>query len=214
MANYSKGITTYNNILHTARNLFYTQGYSNTTTRQIAKEANINLGLIKYHFSSKADIAYNIYMEIRNAQTDFLKQFDYSEIELYLMASAAELKLCFTNINFCKFYNEIYHEHNLIELLHSKASASMETNSNRSHSYQSLAAACISSIKPTIVNEYLIADNNHYSLETYIRFYTEQQAYYNNLPDAPVICDFVMQELDKYIFDVDELFFSINQKIR
>ena len=81
MANYNKGKNTQNNILSASRILFYNQGYSQTTTRQIAEKAHINLGLIKYYFDSKADIAYHIYLQIRNVYDELFEAQGYSFVE-------------------------------------------------------------------------------------------------------------------------------------
>ncbi|HCX64956.1 MAG TPA: hypothetical protein DHN33_07090 [Eubacteriaceae bacterium] len=47
-------------IYHSAKGLFYERGYKKTTTRHITREADANLGLIKYYFDSKKVIAYRV----------------------------------------------------------------------------------------------------------------------------------------------------------
>lgn len=214
MAKYSKGIDTKKNILAAARRLFYENGYSNTTTRQIASTADINLGLIKYYFDSKADIALHIYLDVRDFHSDYIMQFGYSDLELNLIASASELKICFSNPHFCQFYHEIYQENKILNTFRDRVSQSLETNSKRPESFRTLAAYCLASIKPALITHYIMSEANHFSAETYIRFYMEQQAYYNCLPDASELCDFSMQELDKFHFDVDENFFPLADKLR
>lgn len=214
MAKYNKGIDTKKKIIDTARKLFYENGYTNTTTRQISAAADINLGLIKYYFDSKADIAINIYLDIRDAQSDYLRQFGYSDVELNLISSASELKMCFINPRFCQFYHEIYKEHKVVQTFRSRVAATMETNTRLPASYRALATSCLSSIKPALINHYIHSGADHFSAETYIRFYMEQQIYYNHLEDASVLCDFGMQELDKFYFNVDENFFPVVEKIR
>ena len=118
MANYNKGKNTQNNILSASRILFYNQGYSQTTTRQIAEKAHINLGLIKYYFDSKADIAYHIYLQIRNVYDELFEAQGYSFVEQFLLSSAAELKLCFNDKHFLIFYRDIYREAKVVETLH------------------------------------------------------------------------------------------------
>ncbi len=44
------------NILKTAAELFSSQGFDNTSTLQIAKEAKVTEPLIYYHFKGKEDI--------------------------------------------------------------------------------------------------------------------------------------------------------------
>ena len=214
MAQYTKGMGTRKEILSAARNLFYEKGYTETTTRQIASAAGINLGLIKYYFNSKADIAVHIYLDVRNGHSDFISQFGYTDIELNLIASASELKTCFTNRHFCLFYHEIYREYKIHQIFRNHVSSTLESNSDQPESYRSLAASCLSSIKPALVSHYIDAGDNHYSAETYIRFYMEQQAYYNHFENAPSLCDRCMQELDRFSFDVDGQLFPLASRIR
>ena len=110
MAQYKKGEETRGTILHTARRLFYEQGYEATTTRQIAEASGANLGLIKYYFESKAEMAKRIYLDIRDSFTDGLAARGYEGEALYLLSSAVELKLCCTCAAFGRFYHEIYKE--------------------------------------------------------------------------------------------------------
>lgn len=51
-------------IFRTAKRLFEKQGYFNTTIREIAKDADVNLGLFSYYFKSKYNLAVSIYDEI------------------------------------------------------------------------------------------------------------------------------------------------------
>ncbi len=44
------------NILKTAADLFSSQGFGNTTTLQIAREARVTEPLLYYHFQGKEDI--------------------------------------------------------------------------------------------------------------------------------------------------------------
>lgn len=214
MANYNKGKNTQNNILSASRILFYNQGYSQTTTRQIAEKAHINLGLIKYYFDSKADIAYHIYLQIRNVYDELFEAQGYSFVEQFLLSSAAELKLCFNDKHFLIFYRDIYREAKLVETLHSHVAHSLNKNSKQSESYKTLASACLTSIKPSLINQYINAGDNHFSDETYIRFYLEQQTCYNGIRKATTICDYIMQELDKYEIGLKEGFVPYINKIR
>lgn len=214
MAKYSKGVDTQKSILAAARRLFYENGYTETTTRQIASAAGINLGLIRYYFDSKAEIALHIYLDVRDFHTDYIMQYGYSDLELNLIASASELKVCFSNPHFCQFYHEIYQEYKILQTFRERVSQSLKVNSTWPESYRSLAACCLASIKPALVNHYITSGNNHFSAETYIRFYMEQQTYYDRIPNAAELCDHSMQELDKFDFDVDENFFPLAGKNR
>ena len=64
MSNYSGGKKTKERIMLTARYLFFTNGFSNTTYTQIAEAANVNVGSIAYHFKSLSNLADTIYSEI------------------------------------------------------------------------------------------------------------------------------------------------------
>ncbi len=214
MANYSKGKHTQKRILEVSSKLFYEQGYNATNTRQIANEAGINLGLIKYHFDSKADIAFRIYMQIRNIFDEAFSEQDYSYMQLFLLSSAAELKLCFNNSHFLLFYRDIYRESKFLDTLHSHVTESLNKNSGKSESYKALAGACLTSIKPALIDQYINAGDNHFSDETYIRFYLEQQTYFNDIKKSTSICDFIMQELDKYELNLNEGFQPYIKKIR
>jgi len=46
-------VTTKEKILRVAGQLFYTHGYNGTAIRAIAKEAQVNVSLVSYHFGSK-----------------------------------------------------------------------------------------------------------------------------------------------------------------
>lgn len=118
MATYSNGITTKENILHSARALFFQQGYRATTTRQIVKCSNVNLGLIKYHFNSKADMALAIYAEIGQTITDWAAALRPARTpaEQLMLSSTAEILLTFTSPEFGRFFNELYAEPKVLSL--------------------------------------------------------------------------------------------------
>ncbi len=64
MANYKAGELTKEKILRVSRELFYRNGFENTTYVQISKKADVNLGTIIYHFKSLEGISRIIYDEI------------------------------------------------------------------------------------------------------------------------------------------------------
>lgn len=47
-------------ILKAANGFFMKQGYTKTSMRQIAQEANVSLGLVSYHFNGKREIAMEV----------------------------------------------------------------------------------------------------------------------------------------------------------
>lgn len=112
MATYTNGINTKETILQTARELFFQQGYRATTTRQIVSRSDSNLGLIKYHFNSKADMALAIYADIGRAISDWAGTLAdrTTQLERLMLASTAEILLTFTSPEFGRFFNELYAE--------------------------------------------------------------------------------------------------------
>ena len=56
-------MTTEEKIKNAAKTVFHTKGYAATTTRDIAKEANLNLALINYYFRSKEKLFEIIMLE-------------------------------------------------------------------------------------------------------------------------------------------------------
>ncbi|MEZ4720471.1 MAG: TetR/AcrR family transcriptional regulator [Flavobacteriales bacterium] len=59
-----KDLTTANKIKETARRLFTEKGYGRITTRDIAKEADVNLALVNYYFRSKDELFHTIMFEV------------------------------------------------------------------------------------------------------------------------------------------------------
>ncbi len=53
---YSSGIETKDSILNVSKELFFKNGFKNTSIRQIANKANVTSGALYKHFSSKEDI--------------------------------------------------------------------------------------------------------------------------------------------------------------
>jgi AcrR family transcriptional regulator len=89
-------------ILETSRTLFYEDGYSNTTVRQIAEVAGISTSILFHHFINKRDIFVHIvreYKEARNRAVDMfadvLLPIDRMvlRIKLYLLSSLYDEKL-------------------------------------------------------------------------------------------------------------------------
>lgn len=67
MGAYSVGIETKNKIINESIRLFYETGYIATSCKMICQDADINPGLLPYHFKSKSNIAKEIYFNfVRN----------------------------------------------------------------------------------------------------------------------------------------------------
>lgn len=211
MARYSKGLETKKLILKTARRLFYEQGYEMTTTRQIADVSDTNLGLIKYYFESKADIALIIYLDIKQALDSFLSQANYNSTENFLISSGAELALCFNSPNFERFYNEIYKEYKLRLYFQNTLIRVLDsTGAAHTKDYSIFASLAVSSLKPALVTYHSLADSEHFSADEYLRFYMQQQIHYLGFEEPEQLCEHCMQEIKKYYFNVVDNFTPVN----
>ena len=61
MPKFDKNLQIRNDILQTAKKLFYEKGYIHTTFADISSELNITKGLISYYFDSKSNLADMVY---------------------------------------------------------------------------------------------------------------------------------------------------------
>lgn len=66
-------------ILNGAQKLFMQNGYTKTTLRMIAKEADVNLGLLPYYFDKKENMGIEIYSRY---MTRFYEQIDYKSFDV------------------------------------------------------------------------------------------------------------------------------------
>lgn len=101
----------YNNILTTAGELFLSQGYQETSIRQIARGLGVSSGLIGYYFPSKRDIAVTLFSE-QLAKIKALSH-QYVSSEDPVLRSAVLIKLQITVLNssrFRKLYMEALRE--------------------------------------------------------------------------------------------------------
>lgn len=80
--------STKNKLLNTAKELFSKQGYKATTIRDIAKTANVNSALIKYHFENKQGVLIAIANEANEGGSD-----TYEEILDFDISNIGELKV-------------------------------------------------------------------------------------------------------------------------
>ena len=119
-------------LLNTARELFYEQGYTETTFAQISKVSGINNGLITYYFGNKANLASEIYtsflLDLRNEIARQLYEIkgNYS-LELGIsMENRVIMHVKFENENLMRFYVEYSHEREDYAM----------SNQKRSHYYQ------------------------------------------------------------------------------
>ncbi len=106
MASTAKGEETKQRIITNARFLFYEQGYSETSLRQISEKTGTNIGLMNYYFENKAGIAMLIYSDIRSSFDILLKKYEptLSREEFFILSSAIELYLALE----CKAFGNFY----------------------------------------------------------------------------------------------------------
>ncbi|ALS37386.1 AcrR family transcriptional regulator [Enterococcus rotai] len=83
---------THQSILETAKDLFLTNGYKNTSTRDIAKAANITQPALYYHFSNKEilfiEINKQIGIQLKSAIEQIHKEQDTIENQLIKCTNA------------------------------------------------------------------------------------------------------------------------------
>ncbi len=104
MGTYEVGNKTKHKISECARELFYKHGFSNTTYKQLGTLADVNLGMIVYHFKSIDNLADVIYEEIlqERAKT-FLRLTENLFGESLFKKST--LLLAFTRVNVQSYIN-------------------------------------------------------------------------------------------------------------
>ena len=111
MADYSVGIITRDKILETCKFLFFKYGVEDTTYKMICESANVNRGLIPYHFKTKYNIAQTIYEELLSEYEDWInKIFPLAKFELcvqFCCSSMLLYRLICSNEKFMKFYYDI-----------------------------------------------------------------------------------------------------------
>ena len=98
MGTYEAGNKTKHKISECARGLFYQHGFNNTTYKQLGTVANVNLGMIVYHFKSLDNLADVVYQEILEERAkEFFRQADKLFGETLFKRST--LLLAFTRAN-------------------------------------------------------------------------------------------------------------------
>ncbi|MBO0422072.1 TetR/AcrR family transcriptional regulator [Enterococcus plantarum] len=73
---------THHSILETAKELFLTNGYKNTSTRDIAKAVNITQPALYYHFSNKEVLFIEINKQIGSQLKQEIEQIQYASDSL------------------------------------------------------------------------------------------------------------------------------------
>lgn len=100
-------------ILEEATLLFYENGYSNTTIKQIACNCNISKGLVNYHYPSKEEIAFEIYDNVTNEHKYavqskmFIKYHDVNPIISQAIIDRLSLQHMKNDHHFYRFFKEV-----------------------------------------------------------------------------------------------------------
>lgn len=105
MGNYKNGLETRNHIYQTAKKLFISRGFSETTVRDIADAAGVKLGLINYYFGSKDDLGCAVHKEL----TDNLNRIteELFELDMPLTPEASIEYHVFSYMIYLEFFYQI-----------------------------------------------------------------------------------------------------------
>lgn len=214
MAQYSKSIETKNSIIKTARTLFYDRGFTATTTRQIAESSGTSLGLIKYHFGSKNNIAIEIYRDIRDTFDQKLETYGYGETPLkyFLFSCSLELYLCLENKPFGRFYREITSEPEILSYIREMIIDGLKHIITTDFDKSDFTFTCISmsSIKPSLT-EYALSNIESFDTEKYLHFYLKTILIFFH--EDVSIGDETLYEMKNYYINIVENFTPILEKI-
>lgn len=218
MAKYSKGLETKQSILKAARSMFYSNGYINTTTRQLADASNTNLGLIKYYFESKSDIAFLIYTDIKESIYKELLNYDFppDSIYFYLMEQCIELIYILNNESYQRFYHEIMMDIKFKDFIREKSISDLKSIFNGNKDDEEVIFSCIyiSSLLPSIV-EYIQNDTCiKFDQSTIIAQFLKQLTQYLNNNNDINTCAFITDELNNFYLNIVDNFTPIIAKIK
>lgn len=111
MGEYSVGIATRERIYSVCEELFYKKGIQATSYSDICEAADVNRGLIPYHFKSKTNIAVLIYRGFLESMEKAVQdKWNPSEVGGPVYHCLVELfmfRLFAENAKICRFYSEI-----------------------------------------------------------------------------------------------------------
>lgn len=200
-----KGMETKQKLLECSRELFYENGYHDTTTRLISSRANANLGLFHYYFKGKIEIGATVYNDIRDTFDDLIVKYEpsFNEVDLFLFSSALELYLCLVYPSFGKFFVEIteepqIHERTINFIIHTFEKYSHVSDSKN---YARLAGISISAVKPSIVR-YSLNNPGVIANEEYIHYYLQQQLHFFGMDES--LSNKYLRLLSKYHIALDQ----------
>lgn len=109
MGEYSAGIATKARILQVCKELFYAYGLEDTTYKMICDKAEINRGLLPYHFRSKYNIARTIYDSFLQQFEGWMDQIyrDVDYVERFAASCLVLYRFIYSNRNFMRFYCDL-----------------------------------------------------------------------------------------------------------
>ncbi len=214
MAKYSKGQLTKNHIMKTAQELFYKYGYENTSTRLISKNSDTSLGLISYYFSSKSNIAIDIYNEIRKKRIDMIEAAGYTKFTPFfnLMGAGVQFITLYKNKAYSDFFLKLSSEPDFYKYTYNNVIHALRRYMRKNTSEENYLLACVTLVNmaPAVINA-VHDPNNHISLETSLRYYLTQ--YILLWGEDSGLCEKVINELNMYYIDMVDNFTTIFTKI-
>lgn len=98
-------------ILNSATDLFLKNGYKSVTMRDIASHANVNLGLVTYHFTTKDNLAKQVYFYIMDRIYNTIDNIDMNNIpttEKIYISTILSWRYVENNEEYSKFFYEFY----------------------------------------------------------------------------------------------------------
>lgn len=81
-------------VIDTARKLFYKNGYYNTTTNEIAKQAGLSIGTLYSYFADKETILLALLEQYNNASSGFYRLFNSEETALLFQTDLRKWLYC------------------------------------------------------------------------------------------------------------------------
>lgn len=111
MGEYAVGAATRRRIYEVAKGLFYEKGVKDTSYKDICETADVNRGLIPYHFKSKGNIAAEVYEEFVGSMENAVREKwddDLTQAEASIMIELLMFRLLASDERACRFCSEIH----------------------------------------------------------------------------------------------------------
>ncbi len=98
-------------IIRSAIKLFLSEGYTNTTFRQIAEDSGVKLGVITYHFRTKEDLLLLLAEQLMDYHAEVIEDASQSDSDVlfaYAVEIVTQIAVCETNLKMWDLYHAIY----------------------------------------------------------------------------------------------------------